>query len=176
MTEPRREHPVLWLVAHRRVPLAFLAAAIAYWLARPTAASIGWGAVAGLPGEALRIWAAGHIDKAREVTRSGPYRFVSHPLYLGSTVLAIGFAVAAHDLRAALVVVVYLAATIPATIWREEAGLRARFGGVYDAGPRSDGPSDVRRFTIARVIANQEYRTIAGYVLALALMAVRMRM
>ena len=38
-------------------------------------------------GEALRIWAAGHLEKGREVTASGPYRWTRHPLYLGSTII-----------------------------------------------------------------------------------------
>ena len=42
-------------------------------------------------GELLRIWAAGHIEKGREITRSGPYGFVRHPLYLGSTGIGLGF-------------------------------------------------------------------------------------
>ena len=41
-------------------------------------------------GEALRMWAAGHLNKSREVTSSGPYRFVAHPLYVGSSMMGAG--------------------------------------------------------------------------------------
>jgi len=41
-------------------------------------------------GELLRLWAAGHLEKSREVTTSGPYRFTRHPLYMGSTLIGIG--------------------------------------------------------------------------------------
>jgi protein-S-isoprenylcysteine O-methyltransferase Ste14 len=70
-------------LARLRVPLGFLCGALAFWLARPTLASIAAGMAIAVAGEALRIWAAGHIEKGREVTRSGPYRLVRHPLYLG---------------------------------------------------------------------------------------------
>ena len=50
-----------------------------------------------LAGEAIRFWAAGHLNKSREVTRSGPYRFVAHPLYLGSSVIGAGLAIASHS-------------------------------------------------------------------------------
>ena len=83
-----------WLkfLQRRRVALGFLCAALALWLARPTTFSIVTGVLIALPGELLRIWAAGHITKGREVTRSGPYQLVRHPLYLGSTIMGLGFA------------------------------------------------------------------------------------
>ncbi len=47
-----------------------------------------------IAGEALRIWAAGHLNKSREVTSSGPYRWFAHPLYVGSSIMGVGLAVA----------------------------------------------------------------------------------
>lgn len=171
--EPRREHPLLWLVAHRRVPLGFLAAIFAYWWAQPTWASMAWGAIVAVPGELLRVWAAGHIDKAREVTDSGPYRFTRHPLYIGSTILGIGFAVAAASRASAVVVALYLLITIPATAWREEAGLRRRFGDAY-RDYASGARTVARPFSFARVIANREYRALGGIAIGFALLALRM--
>ncbi len=69
-----------WL-ARRRVPLGFACAAAAVWLARPTPRSLAIGSAIAVAGELLRIWAAGHLEKGREVTVSGPYRFTRHPLY-----------------------------------------------------------------------------------------------
>ena len=65
------------------------------WLARPTSRSLAIGGAMALVGEALRIWAAGHLEKGREVTRSGPYRLTRHPLYLGSAIIGVGVAIAA---------------------------------------------------------------------------------
>ncbi len=64
------------VLARLRVPLGFACGALALWLARPTPRSIAAGMLVAVAGEAIRFWAAGHIEKGREVTRSGPYRFV----------------------------------------------------------------------------------------------------
>jgi hypothetical protein len=61
------------LLARNRVRLGFAASALALWLARPTPTSLMAGAIVAVAGEALRIWAAGHLEKGREVTASGPY-------------------------------------------------------------------------------------------------------
>ena len=85
-----------------------------------------------IAGEGIRIWAAGHLEKNREVTRSGPYRFTAHPLYVGSTVMAAGIALAARSLAVALVAALYMGLTIPAAIRTEELDLRQAFGSTYD--------------------------------------------
>ena len=115
-------------LARRRVTLGFAVAALVLWLAEPTVLTIGVGAAIAGAGEALRIWAAGHLSKAREVTSSGPYRWFAHPLYVGSSILGAGIAIAANSIAAALIVAAYLAATIRAAVRSEEAFLRDRFG------------------------------------------------
>ena len=99
--------PLKWL-ARRRVTLGFLCGAAALWLARPTWTT--WAIRCGiaLVGEIVRIWAAGHLEKDRQVTSSGPYRFTGHPLYVGSTIIGIGFAIAASSLIVAALVGLYL--------------------------------------------------------------------
>ena len=92
------------LLARWRVFLGFVSAALVLWLATPTWPSLALGAAIAIAGESLRLWAAGHLEKSREVTRSGPYRFTRHPLYLGSTLLGIGLATAAHHLIVALII------------------------------------------------------------------------
>ncbi|MCX8044399.1 MAG: hypothetical protein N3B18_09770 [Desulfobacterota bacterium] len=62
-------------------------------LARPTAASLGAGAVFVCIGEAIRIWAAGHLLRKQELTTSGPYAYLRDPLYLGRLFLIIGFCI-----------------------------------------------------------------------------------
>lgn len=121
------------VLARYRVALGGVMAAFTAWLARPTPRSLLLGVGLIAAGVALRIWAAGHVEKSREVTSSGPYRFTRHPLYLGSTLLGIGFAVAANHLLLGVAVVAYLAATLGAAIRAEEAHLREKFGAAYDA-------------------------------------------
>ena len=122
----------LFLVARARVVVGFLVAGVALWLARPSWNVLGWGASIAFAGESLRVWAAGHLRKGQEVTRSGPYRYVRHPLYVGSFAIGFGFAVAAGHPLVAVLVVAYLAVTLYAAIRLEEATLREAFGTEFD--------------------------------------------
>jgi len=160
-------------LARLRVPLGFAGAAVAIVLARPTPASLLWGMLLAAAGEAVRLWAAGHLEKGREVTRSGPYRFSRHPLYVGSTVIACGITVAAASLWVAVVTAVYLAATLTAAIRTEEAFLRRQFGEEYDNYCEGRAASVDRRFSWARAWRNREWRAIAGLGVAAALLAAK---
>ena len=88
---------ILARLARFRVCLGFVFGALVLWLSEPTARTVTAGALVGGVGEAIRIWAAGHLHKSREVTASGPYRWFSHPLYLGSSVMGLGLAIASGD-------------------------------------------------------------------------------
>lgn len=161
-------------LVRRRVPIGFACAIAAYWLATPSPTSIAIGVAVALPGEALRIWAAGHLDKGREITRSGPYRWVRHPLYLGSAVLGTGFIVASWNWRVAVLVGAYLAAGLVAAMRAEESALDARFDGAYSAYRAGRSPGVDRIFSPARVAANGEPRAMAGFVAGFLLLVVRM--
>jgi rfaE bifunctional protein nucleotidyltransferase chain/domain len=166
---------LVWLLAHRRVPLGFVAGIFAYWLAAPTVASIALGCLVAAPGEALRIWAAGHLQKAREVTTSGPYRLMRHPLYIGSSVMGLGFAIASGTLWSSLVVVAYLVLTMPTTARREEASLDRELDGAYASYREGRTVPSDRRFQWSQVQANREVRALAGFALAIALLVLRAR-
>jgi protein-S-isoprenylcysteine O-methyltransferase Ste14 len=160
-------------LARLRVPLGFIAAAAAFWLASPTWQSWGLGLIAALAGEGIRIWAAGHIEKGREITSSGPYRFVRHPLYLGSSLLGVGFVIAAANLPVAILVTLYLGITISAAIRTEEAVLDERFKGGY-ADYRDGVARPVERpFSLARAIRNREHRAVMGLAAGFLLLALK---
>ena len=158
-------------LARYRVRLGFAAAVAALWLARPTAGSLAVGAAIAVVGEGLRIWAAGHLEKGREVTASGPYRLSRHPLYLGSAIIGVGFAVASASAAAAALVVVYLVLTYGAAIRSEEAHLTEKFGAAYPDYRHGRAPQAPRRFSLERAFRNREYRAAAGLLLVLALLA-----
>lgn len=169
-------------LARLRVPLGFACGGLALWLARPTVPSIVMGIGIAFAGEALRIWAAGHIEKGREVTRSGPYRLVRHPLYLGSAIMGAGFIWAAQSLIVTVLVVIYMGVTLGAAMRTEERALSAKFGDQYDAyregrasRPGSSGaaPAD-RPFSWSRVMANREYRAVAGLLTAALVLYLRL--
>ena len=148
-----------------RVPLGFLSAVAVLYLARPTLASLAMGGAIALVGECVRIWAAGHLDKGREVTQSGPYRFTRHPLYLGSAIVAAGAAVAASRISVAIIVGLYMAIPIAAAIRHEEANMRSRFGRQYDDYLRVGAAPMERSFSLNRAMTiNKEYKAVAGLI------------
>ena len=163
-------------LARLRVPLGFLFAVLVVVLARPTGTTLLVGGAIALVGEALRIWAAGHLNKSREVTQSGPYQYFAHPLYVGSSVMGVGLAIASGSVWVVILIVIYLGSTITAAVRSEEAFLRQKFGDQYDRYRRGEGGSRdaaaaTRRFSMAQARANHEYRAMIGVVLPLLLLS-----
>ena len=112
--------PLDWIarwqrIARRiRVPLGFLTAALylfELWRRAPMPAAVAWSLALVLPGLWLRAYAAGYVKKNRELTLTGPYAHTRNPLYLGSMLIAAGFAVALLSWPVALV----LAAGLPSS-------------------------------------------------------------
>jgi protein-S-isoprenylcysteine O-methyltransferase Ste14 len=151
-----------------RVPFGYLLGILVLVLAHPSPPSLAAGGALALAGEAIRLWASGHIDKTRALATGGPYAHTRNPLYLGSLVIAIGVAVAAARAWAALAVLAYLAAFYPSAMREEGAFLRARFREGYAAWaeavplflprPRPAGPR-ATYFEWERVRRNREWRT-----------------
>lgn len=157
------------ILAKLRVPLGFLAGGFALYLARPTPRSVLIGGAIALSGELLRIWAAGHLNRWREVARSGPYRLMRHPLYVGSSIMGAGVAVAAQSVAVAVLVAVYLAVTLTAAVRFEARELAQQFGADYAAYREGRGAAaPARGFSVRQVIANREYRAAAGLLIGLA--------
>jgi len=160
-------------LARWRVPLGYVLGIVVFWLTDPTGLSLAIGSVVGALGEALRIWAAGHLEKGREVTTTGPYALTRHPLYLGSTIMGVGLAIASHSVIAAILVLTYLVVTITAAIRSEEAHLTEKFGEHYPAYRNGAAASRSRRFSLERAARNHEYRALTGFIAVLALLAAK---
>jgi protein-S-isoprenylcysteine O-methyltransferase Ste14 len=156
-------------IARLRVPLGFVFGILVIVLASPTLRSLAIGGAIALLGEGIRIWAAGHLEKGREVTSSGPYAITRHPLYLGSTLIGIGLAIACADLLVTVIVILYLALTLTAAIRTEEAHLTEKFGAAYPA-YRAGHMSVARPFSFERALRNREYRAMVGVVFVLVLL------
>jgi protein-S-isoprenylcysteine O-methyltransferase Ste14 len=161
---------ILQWLARRRVTFGFLSAMVAMWLAEPTARWVAVGGVVALVGEAMRVWAAGHLDKGREVTTTGPYRVTRHPLYLGSAIIGVGVAIASANAIVAALVLGYLVVTLTAAILTEESHLTQKFGAAYPEYREGRSAGAGRRFSVERVMRNREYRAVAGLTLAFALL------
>jgi protein-S-isoprenylcysteine O-methyltransferase Ste14 len=163
-------------LARLRVPIGFICGALVLWLARPTGVAIAIGAPIAVAGECLRVWAAGHLNKAREVTSSGPYRWFAHPLYVGSTMMAAGLAVASDSAAVAGLIAAYLTVTLTAAIKNEEAFLRRTFGDRYDRYRRGTAAAAIdseRRFCLTQAAANREHRALAGLAVAVLLLILK---
>jgi len=173
-------------VARRiRVPLGFVFAAVYLWLARPTWALLAAGAAVAALGIAVRAAAAGHVRKNAELTTTGPYAYTRNPLYLGSILIAIGFAVAARNVVIAVMVLAMFAAIYVPVIRSEEEYLRAKFP-EFDAyaarvprlapNPlrrRSTAPGDERGFSRELYWKHREYNALIGALLMMAALAAK---
>ncbi|HEY2472825.1 MAG TPA: isoprenylcysteine carboxylmethyltransferase family protein [Terracidiphilus sp.] len=134
-----------------RVPLGFLTAALylfELWRRAPQPAAIALSLILVLPGLWLRGYAAGYVKKNRELTQTGPYAFTRNPLYLGSILIAGGFAVALLSWPvAAMLAAMFLIVYVP-VIASEERFLRSTFPD-FDAYCRRV-PRLIPRFTAAQ--------------------------
>jgi protein-S-isoprenylcysteine O-methyltransferase Ste14 len=113
-----------------RVPLGFVAALLYLWELvqhKPQPQFIAWSLLLVLPGLWLRGYAAGYVKKNSELTITGPYAHVRNPLYLGSILIAAGFAVALISLPFAIALLVFFLLIYVPVIASEEAFLRDTF-------------------------------------------------
>ena len=136
MTQPADLTPQNWMarwqrVARRiRVPLGFLTAALycyEIWRRAPLPAAVASSLALVLPGLWLRAYAAGYVKKDRELTVTGPYAHTRNPLYLGSMLIASGFALAVLSWPVALVLAAGFGVIYVPVIASEERFLRATF-------------------------------------------------
>ena len=110
-----------------RVPLGFVVAAAFLWLASPSWVSMAESLLLVLPGLWLRAYASGYVRKNAELTTTGPYAHTRNPLYLGSMLIAFGFAGASGSWIIAIALAILFAVIYIPTIQGEEAYLRAHF-------------------------------------------------
>lgn len=134
MTDGSTKAGISWnKIARRiRVPLGFLFAVFYFWRARPDWLSLVLGAAVAALGVFLRAMASGHVKKNEELATTGPYAYSRNPLYLGSIIIAIGFAIASRDLWVAAGFIVLFALIYVPVIRSEEAFLRQRFATYND--------------------------------------------
>jgi protein-S-isoprenylcysteine O-methyltransferase Ste14 len=174
----------LWSrIARRiRVPLGFLFAAGYIYFAQPTWWSLAGACALLAPGIALRAAASGHVRKDRELTTSGPYAYTRNPLYLGSVLIASGFALAARNWWLVLALVVLFVAIYLPVISSEEAYLRSTFPAFehYAATvprflPRVPAIrlDNEAKFSRELYLKHREYNSLWGALLMLAALAAK---
>lgn len=160
-------------LARVRVPLGWALGILALAIAEPSpelyAAGLGLAAL----GEGWRLWAAGHLEKNRVLTTSGPYAHTRNPLYLGSLFVGLGFALATGRLVLVLVPLGLFALVYVPVMKREARRLADAFPETYAAYadsvplflPRARARAEGREsFRWERVKRNREHVTVLGLV------------
>jgi protein-S-isoprenylcysteine O-methyltransferase Ste14 len=165
-----------------RVPLGFAFAILYFWLAKPTALSILIGAALVIPGLLIRALASGHVRKNQQLTISGPYAYTRNPLYLGSLILAAGFALAARSWWIAIAMAVFFLTIYLPVIRAEEAFLREQFPQFTEYArdvprllPRLAAVADNRGlFSWDLYWKHREYNALLGSVAMIAALAAKL--
>jgi len=175
---------VTWTkIARRvRVPLGFAFTALYLWLATPTVVSMLIGSALIIPGLAIRALASGHVQKNEQLTTTGPYAHTRNPLYLGSLILAVGFAISARNwwIGAGLILI-FLAIYLP-VIRGEEAFLGQHFPEFAEYArqvprllPRLSSFSDGRgTFSWDLYWKHREYNATLGAVAMMAALTIKL--
>jgi hypothetical protein len=135
-----------------------------------------------LPGLLLRGLASGHVQKDKQLTTSGPYAYTRNPLYLGSLMLAAGFAIAARNWWIVAVMAMLFALIYVPVIAGEESYLRRTFPEYDDYArhvprlfPRLTAYGDGQgSYSSARYWKHREYQAGLGCILVLAILIMKL--
>jgi protein-S-isoprenylcysteine O-methyltransferase Ste14 len=172
-------------VARRiRVPLGFAFAVLYFWLAWPTWRFIAFGTVLIIPGLLIRALASGHVHKNETLATSGPYAYTRNPLYLGSLLIGIGFAIAARSWVIGVVLIVMFFAIYVPVIRSEEKFLREKFPEFEDYArrvprmlpriTRASSGKESGGFLFDLYLKHREYNALLGALAMTAALVVKM--
>jgi protein-S-isoprenylcysteine O-methyltransferase Ste14 len=174
--------------ARWRVRIGYVLTVVVLWLSRPLPRSILIGACVGMMGLAIRAYAAGYLQKQAVLTTTGPYAHTRNPLYFGSSILAVGAAIAMNSWWSAGLLLAYFALVYSFVMRREEIELRGHHGAEFDAYARSvplffprwtpaqGSGSMAGSFSWAQYRKNHEYHAALGFLFLLVGLLVIWRM
>jgi protein-S-isoprenylcysteine O-methyltransferase Ste14 len=169
----------------RRIDAHLPLALVGLLVARPSAGSLAAGAVLVLAGIAVRAWAAGFLDKGGPLCTDGPYRFLRHPLYLGSLIAALGFVVMMNVIWGWAIILPLFLLLYTVQMLGEERHLRAAYGDAHQRyaravpillplpGRRTE--TQGRRWELARALRNREQWHVVVTLSLVALFILRWR-
>jgi len=174
--------------ARQRVRIGYFLAVIVLWRSNPEPRSILIGACVGLLGLAIRAYAAGYLHKQAVLTTTGPYARTRNPLYFGSSILALGAAIAMNSWLSAALLLLYFALVYTLVMRREEIELRGHHGSAFDAYansvplffPKLAAPSQptatAATFSWSQYRKNHEYQAALGFLFLLLLLVIIWRL
>ena len=177
-----------WSLAAKkmRIPLGFVLAGLYLAFARPEQSTLIIGGTIALVGVLARGWASGHIQKNQKLASSGPYAHTRNPLYFGSFLIAVGFAVAAHWAIIVAVVAFFVLIYFP-TMERERIMTGKRFPDLYPAYeknvpafiprviPWKAEGQEAGEFSFDLYMKHGEWKAALGYLGAMAWLIFRLR-
>lgn len=180
------ENNVTWRarLQRLRVPLGFVTALLFVVASQPTWSSLAWGAPFALLGACVRAWASGHLRKNAELAVSGPYAHTRNPLYFGSFVMALGCAVSGGVWWLGLVLVAFFMLIYWPVMQAEAEHMARLFGPAYTQWalavplflprltPYVSGQR--RQFDWQQYLHHREYRALAGVVVVLGLLVLKL--
>jgi protein-S-isoprenylcysteine O-methyltransferase Ste14 len=167
-----------------RVPLGFVFAVLYLWLAKPTWRFLLLSLSLIVPGLIIRALASGHVRKNEALATSGPYAYTRNPLYLGSLLIGIGFALAARSWWVGVLLIVMFFAIYLPVIRDEEAFLRQKFLEFEEYAchvprmlprltPHSAAENETTGFSLALYLQHREYNALLGALAVLAALVVK---
>lgn len=135
-----------------------------------------------LPGLVLRGFASGHVQKDRQLTTSGPYAYTRNPLYLGSLIMAAGFAIAARSWWVVAFLLLMFVLVYAPVIAGEERYLRQTFPEYEEYArqvprffPRlTPYQSQKSDYSSARYWKHREYQASLGCLIMMAILIVKL--
>ncbi len=170
-----------------RVPAGLVFGLAILYFSRPAPAFLTIGLVVATAGLALRIWAAGHLEKWQRLAISGPYRWTRNPLYLGSGIMGIGMSIASTRLSILFAFLVWFAVFYFPVMRREEQELQSSYGPEYEIyrkqvplflpspwAPFRNEETSAGNFSWGRVISNREYNAVIGFLAVGTFLTVKM--
>lgn len=165
------------VVARLRVPFGFVLVAAFLYFSAPDRLSLEVGLPIAVAGLVLRGWAAGHLEKNRQLAVSGPYGHMRNPLYVGTLIVAAGLVVAARRWQLGLLFAIVFAFIYLPVIEAEEQHLRNLFPSYADYAkrvpmlmPRLRGGGGARRFRYELYRTNREYEALLGFLAGAAVL------
>lgn len=166
-----------------RLQIGFLAGLVFLWRAEPTLVSFFVGLFFMALGECIRFVSAGTLIKFEGVTHNGIYAFTRNPLYAGSFLIGLGACIMGRDSLFVLLFILLFPPLYYQVIKSEEAYLTVRYGEDY-LNYLHEVPRIIpRRFSLGAIlretspflaVKNRELITLAGLILVLLIMVIKM--
>lgn len=175
--------------ARWRVPLGF-AMGVAYLIfSQPTLRLLVVGGGVAMLGLFVRAFAAGYLEKNHSLATSGPYAYTRNPLYLGSLLIGLGFAVAGNSWLMGLAFLGLFTLVYWPVMLQEGYYLRQHFGEryeryaasvpvffpVFSTGPvRGQTSAGEEKFKWERYRNNREYEATLGVAAGIVFLALKL--